>query len=359
MGSVFKRGDKWYAEFKVPGNGWVRRCTGARFKQSAEQILSRWEDEVAKGNIGIFEIQPIKFSAFCPKYLEWANTKKRPNTLRLERGIIGNHLKPFFGQTVLDRIQAADIDRYIANRKSNGVKARTINLETLLLSVILKRAVKGKHLARLPFEKIADFKLKETDSIKRLALNQSELSRLLASASGHNRLFIALLAYTGVRLSEAMFLSWDDIDLEREQIMIRPKPEHGFNTKSGKSRIIPLHPDLKEILDQEEKKVGWLFRNVKGERITTLRFGFYRACQKAGLKGISAHCLRHSFASLMIANGADAKTLSEILGHATPVITLTVYAHSFDSYRRQAINRLPSLEPEAGELVKFPGQKTG
>ena len=75
MGSVFKKGKYWYAEFKVPGKGWVRRSTGARFKQSAEQILARWEDDLAKGQVGIFEIEPITFADFCPKYLEWANTQ--------------------------------------------------------------------------------------------------------------------------------------------------------------------------------------------------------------------------------------------------------------------------------------------
>lgn len=359
MGSVIKKGSYYYIQYKVPGRGWVQRSTRTRLKQVAQEKLADMEYRIARNEIGILDIEPIKFSDFYPKYMLWAEAKKRLNTIKQNRSLIENHLKPFFGEKILDRIQPKDIDQYLASRKSEGAKARSINLELLLLSVILKRAKKENHLARLPFEKIADFKLKETDSIKRRALNQAELSRLLAAADEHIRIYIAMLAYTGVRRSEAMFLSWNDIDLDQDQINIGPKPEYGFNTKSGKNRVIPLHPDLKAMLEAIPNKTGWLFNNANGKRITEFRRSFKRACKMAGLEGISPHCLRHSFASLMIANGADPKTLSEILGHATPVITMTVYAHSFDSYRRQAINRFPSIDTGAGELVQFPGQKSG
>ena len=358
MGSLYqkKKDGFWYAIIKIPGRGKVWKSTGTRSKKIAKDILRHWENEVAKGNIGIIDIEPIGFSDFTAKYLDWAKIKKRPKTIELEISIIENHLKPFFQDKPLDRIQKADIERYREERKKAGVKNRTINLELTLLSCILKLGWERNHLSRLPFEKISELKLKETDSEQRRALSQAEARRLLESASGLTKLFIALLLYTGMRKSEAMFLSWDDIDLEREEITIRAKPEQGFAPKSGKARTIPLHPELKAILEKIPRKAGkgeWVFCDDKGDRIKEFRKSFKTACKKAGLEGISPHCLRHSFASLMIQSGADARTLSEILGHSSPTITLDIYSHCFDSYRRQAINRLPSFEPTAGEVIKF------
>jgi integrase len=357
MGSLYQRKNKiWYAIFSIQGkvnSQW--KSTGTKNKKLAQEILRHWENELEAGQAGIIKIRPLKFSDFGTEYLKWAVLNKRPNTVRLERGFIENHLKPFFGAWTLDRIEATDIERYKASRKTDPnhpVRSRSINLELTLLSLMLKKAVEWKNLRRLPVDKIA--KLPETDSMQRRALNQAQVSRLLDAASGQSHLLVAMLAYTGARLSEVMFLEWADIDLDRSEISIHSKPEHGFNTKSGKSRVIPLHPELKAMLEAIPGKSGWLFKDESGKRIKTLRRGFEAACRRAELEWVSAHCLRHSFASLMIQNGADVKTLSEIMGHSNPVITLQVYAHCFDSQRRQAIARLPSFAPEAGELVHFP-----
>ena len=355
MGYLVKKKKEgfWYAVIKIPGKGKVWKSTGTRSKKIAKEILRHWENEVAKGNIGIIDIEPIGFSDFTAKYLDWAKIKKRPKTIKLEKGIIENHLKPFFQDKPLDRIQKADIERYREERKKAGVKNRTINLELTLLHRILKLGLERNHLSRLPYQKLSELRLKETDSERKKALNQAEVKRLLEFSEGKTRLYIALLYYTGMRKSEALSLSWDDIDLEREEIIIRAKPEQGFAPKSGKARTIPLHPELKAILEKAERKGKWVFCDDKGDRIKEFRKSFKTACKKAGLEGISPHCLRHSFASLMIQSGADARTLSEILGHSSPTITLDIYSHCFDSYRRQAINRLPSFEPTAGEIIKF------
>ena len=358
MGSLYqkKKDGFWYAIIKIPGRGKVWKSTGTRSKKIAQEILRHWENEVAKGNIGIIDIEPIGFSDFTAKYLEWARIKKRPETYHRELKIIRTHLKTFFQDKPLDRIQKADIERYREERKKAGVKNRTINLELTLLHRILKLGLERNHLSRLPYQKLSELRLKETDSERKKALNQAEVKRLLEFSEGLTQLYIALLYYTGMRKSEALSLSWDDIDLEREEIIIRPKPELDFAPKSGKERIIPLHPDLKAILENIPRNAGkgkWLFSNQKGERIKDLRESFKNACKKAGLEGITPHCLRHSFASLMIQNGVDARTLSEILGHSSPIITLNIYSHCFDSYRKQAINRLPSIEPTAGEVIKF------
>ena len=352
---LIKRGRVYHLDYFIPGRGRIRRSLRTGDRRKAERFKARIQTEFDQGNFGIVDLQPIRFADFCGKYLAWARDRKRPNTYRLESGIIKNHLKPFFGQWMLSQIQPEDIDKYISERRKTTITARSVNLELGLLSLMMKKAIEWKNLLRSPFTR--SVRLKELDSQQRRALNQAEITRLLECAQGNARLLIAILAYTGCRLSEAMFLSWSDIDLEREQITIQPKPAYGFNTKNGKSRVVPMHPQLKAILEDCEKKEGWLFKKPNGKRITSLRRGFETACRKADLEGVSAHCLRHSFATLMIQAGTDPRTLADLLGHSSPVITLQVYSHSFDSQRKLAIGKLPSFAPEAGEVIRFPVKK--
>ena len=235
---------------------------------------------------------------------------------------------------------------------------KTAFAELNLLANILRLAFEQNHLSRLPFEKLAKLKLKESDSQQRRALNQAELSSLIDHATSQTKLFIQVLAYTGMRRAEALFLKWDDLDFAKEEIRVTAKPEDGFlpKTKTG-VRVIPLHPDLKTALLLVEHKGPWVFSDDSGNRVKSKTKSFRTAARRAGLSGISPHCLRHSFATLLIHAGADPKSLSEILGHSTPQITLEIYAHSWDSFRRQALLKMPSLQPEAGQVVHFPGQK--
>jgi len=354
MGSLIKRKNGyWYGIFRLPGRVhpiWISLKT--KNKTEALRKFAQLEEQFE--STGILKIQEIRFSDFCKKYLDWAQGKKRYNTFRLERGIIENHLKPFFGSLNLNWIHQRDIDRYISERKKAKVKARTINIELGSLAFMLKKGIEWGHLRKLPFDR--NPKLKEIDSEQRRALTEQEVCRLLESAQGNAKLFIALLVYTGMRLSEALFLEWNDIDLEKEEIRVKSKPEAGFKTKSGRSRIIPMSPELKEILIEIENKSGWLFKNEKGERIKSLRKSFETACKKAGIEGITPHCLRHTFATLMIQRGVDARTLADILGHASPTTTLQIYSHSFDSAKRQAIRKLPSFAP-SGKIIPFPAKK--
>ena len=343
----------WYGLFRVPGRlnpVWVSLKT--KNKSIAVRKFSELEKQFEE--TGILKIQEIKFSDFAVKYLEWAKDQKSPGTLRFERMIIKNQFLPRFGSLNLNWLNQEMIERFIAERKKTGVRNRTINLELTLLSVMLKKAIDWGHLRTLPFKKKPS--LKTTDSVQRKALTIPEVALLLEKAKGNAKLLIAVLAYTGCRLSEALYLDWSDIDLENETITIKAKPEVGFKPKSGKSRVIPMAPELKTILEAVKEKQGWLFKSASGKRIITLRRGFEQACKDAGLEDISPHCLRHTFASLMIASGADARTLADILGHSSPVITLSIYSHSFDQVKKSAIRRLPSFT-EPSKVIPFPGSK--
>lgn len=169
---------------------------------------------------------------------------------------------------------------------------------------------------------------------------------------------IILALYTGLRIGELLALEWDDVDFSKGELTISKtcydgRDENGQycritgtpKTESSK-RTIPMPkqivPHLREIKKRSKSKyvVG------NGNKIITVRsyqrsFELLLIKQKIPHHGF--HALRHTFATRAIECGMDVKSLSEILGHKNPTITLKRYVHSFMEHKREYMNRLGKL----------------
>ncbi|TDE32454.1 site-specific tyrosine recombinase XerD [Nonomuraea mesophila] len=166
------------------------------------------------------------------------------------------------------------------------------------------------------------------------AIAVDEVERLIA-ASGpdgapltlRNRALLEVLYGTGARISEAVGLAVDD--LEDEQVRLRGK--------GGRTRVVPLGRYARSALDAylvrarpgllaHGRGTPAIFLNARGGRLT--RQGawevLHAAAERAGLKQISPHVLRHSFATHLLDGGADVRVVQELLGHAS-VTTTQVY----------------------------------
>jgi len=156
-------------------------------------------------------------------------------------------------------------------------------------------------------------------------LTGEEIQLLLAQPTAkdfkgkRDKAMLELLYATGIRVTELMSLNMGDINLEIGYIICR---------RQTKERIIPIYPRaasaLKEYINDErnfmlDENPDALFVNINGTRLT--RQGFWKIiksyAEKAGInKDITPHTLRHSFAAHLLENGADIKSLQEMLGHA-------------------------------------------
>ncbi|TCC34594.1 site-specific tyrosine recombinase XerD [Kribbella capetownensis] len=172
------------------------------------------------------------------------------------------------------------------------------------------------------------------------ALSVDEVTRILAAAAGaeaepavlatRDAALLEFLYGTGARISEAVGLAVDDIDLEAGAVLLRGK--------GSKERVVPVGSYARDALSayqvrgrpdlvQRGRGTPALFLNARGGRLsrqsawTVLR----RAAQRAGIaKEISPHTLRHSFATHLLDGGADVRVVQELLGHAS-VTTTQVY----------------------------------
>jgi integrase len=159
---------------------------------------------------------------------------------------------------------------------------------------------------------------------------------------------IRLVLATGLRIGELLGLRWEDVDLRKGTLRVERQwtraGVYGPPKTPTSVRRIPLSANLVEFL-REHKAQAFALRHAKTDdpvfasregtplshRNVTSR-GFGPAAKVVGLP-VSIHDARHAFASRMIAHGIDPVTLSNLMGHANPRITLDVYSHLYDRER--------------------------
>lgn len=155
---------------------------------------------------------------------------------------------------------------------------------------------------------------------------------------GRNRRAIYLMLYAGLRITEATELDWSDVDMEARRLTVR-------EGKGGRDRVVPLHDRLLNELAEVDPRdrIGAVAGRADGRPLAykSMSHVFDRWLPPRGIR-ITSHQLRHSFATQLLDNGADLRTIQILLGHAS-LDTTMVYLKVSDERAREAIDRLPSV----------------
>lgn len=167
---------------------------------------------------------------------------------------------------------------------------------------------------------------------------------------------IVLCLYTGLRIGELLALEWSDIDFAKGEISVNKSCHDSKKdgrycrlTEAPKTptsrRIVPIPKQLLPLLREQKKKSSSVF--VVGEdKVQTVRscqYSFSLLLRRIGVPHRGFHALRHTFATRALECGMDVKTLSEILGHKNPTVTLNRYVHSLMPHKHEMMNRLGKL----------------
>jgi integrase len=154
-------------------------------------------------------------------------------------------------------------------------------------------------------------------------------------------------------------LTWDDVELDRGVIKVtktvyREKDENGIwqlfidtpKTKAS-DRVIPLPEYILTMLekDKETAKSQYVVENKKGERmsIRSYQYIFEKLTERAGVRKLNFHALRHTFVTRAIECGMDIKTVADIMGHQNASITLNRYAHCMLDHKIEMMQKLPRI----------------
>jgi integrase len=295
-----------------------------------------------------------KVVCILEKHLEDRRLLIKPSTYWLYQGYLENHVKPFFSNLRCGRLNRETVQTFVTAKHENGLAATTIQSVFFFIK---------NGLANVVGKSIFEICLPKRDNAGVDVLTMDEQNRLDAAAGKSddiNKVGITLSLYTGIRVGELCGLMWQDIDFDEKQMHIRrtlqriksgngkSKTALAFQTpKSGSSmRSIPLPEFLIFILREHRvKSTGKYVLCLKGNVVEprVMQYRFKRLLEAAGIRERPFHITRHCFSVRALENCMDIKTLSEILGHASPVITLKKYAHVLDEHKRKSMERMTAV----------------
>ncbi|NJM05579.1 site-specific integrase [Candidatus Gracilibacteria bacterium] len=308
---------------------------------------------------------------WCATWLTTFATNLKPNICDDYYGVVRRYITNApIGKRRLDKLTPADVQAWV-NELSTRMQPKTVRNAHARLHKALEVAVRNSYVARNVASKI-ELPPVPTPDIQPLDVRQ--VQALLAAVAAHRWYALYRLAVNvGMREGELFGLTWPAIDFERGTVRIHQQLQRArkagkqdaprefilqpTKTKAGE-RTLKLDSDLVAVLrqhktNQEEE------RALRGERwrapwgtlvfttetggpmhISCLREHFRGVLAQAELPAVCFHDLRHTAASLMLANGVLLVTVSKILGHSSPAITATIYAHALDESKSTAIAAL-------------------
>lgn len=234
-------------------------------------------------------------------------------------------LAPRFADLPVDAITADLCRDYARERIAAGVSQGTVWTELTRLRSCLNWALKRRVVASIPYVWIP-----KKPPAKQRVLIPAEVIRLIdACVMPHIRLFVILAVITAARKGAILGLTWNRVNFEEQSIDLRePEIIDPLTKKARKSRaIVPMTEIARAALI--EAKAGALTDYAiewDGERVANIRKGFMAAAERAGLKDVTPHTLRHTAASWLESSGVEMEQIARHLGHRDPMTTRTVYA---------------------------------
>lgn len=302
------------------------------------------------------------------KYIDWLHSWLedyiRPSvklrTYERYKLIVEQHIKEKIGEMELDDLSPLILQKFITGllidgnrRTGKGLSANTVNA---VISVI-QSSLKTAHVLELRKEYVAGKlkrpKLKEKPVECFTRAEQKQIERFVLSGSKDKLYGILLCLYSGLRIGELIALQWSDIDFSKGILTVSKSCYDGKDgliidePKTASScRTIPLPKQLFPILRGIRKKSDSLFvvsNHGKPVSVRSYQRSFELILKKLKIAHRGFHSLRHTFATRALECGMDVKTLSEILGHKNPTVTLNRYAHSLIEHKTLMMNRLGNL----------------
>lgn len=334
MAWLFKRGKKWYIGFREGGKA-RSITTGTAVKKEALRKLDRFEADGGRP-----QTRKITLQEFTESYLLDCDSTHSPRWAKNKRLIFKNFLIPFFGaDTLIKNITTKKVDLYRAERLKT-ISKRTVNIETNCLMSALRKAVEWGELEENQLPRVKKFQ----ESRGRIRfLSREEIMAIREAAKAHSRemeAYVLLMLFAGLRSGEALSLRWVDVDLTQKVLYVDPRQD--WRPKSGKGRVIPLPADLYEFLDDRRKEIPDAVLIVHGQTTPyMLKRRFQRVVIAANLPtsgevAVTAHTLRHTYASYLVMRGVPLYTVSGLLGHST-VKTTEIYSHLAPDHLKMAV----------------------
>ena len=398
-GTIRQRPDgTWEARFVVghdPGTGKpIRKSVYAKTQKEVRQRMA--QAIAAVDNHEYFEPSKMTLAEWLDIWAAEYMGDKRYSTRRTYRANIETHIKPALGAVRLSQLAPHIIQKFYNTLLTSGCKkpkrdkngkiikkdgkpvcepapmsAKTVRNIHGTLTKALSTAVDIGYLRFNPADRVT---LPRIEKKELSPLTDAQVKDFLRESSNDElEIILKVILFTGLRESEALGLTWDNIDFQAgtikvcKQLQKRRLVDGGATlapTKNGRSRTLKPAPFVMELLDRQyreqaaqrlkmgdlwqgwqtaaERKTALVFTTPEGRSIsqTSLRYHFKKVVEAIGVPSCRVHDLRHTFAVLSLQNGDDIKTVQDNLGHATAAFTLDVYGHVSEKMKEDSAARM-------------------
>lgn len=389
-GSIEKRGKNSYrlsclAGYNLQGKPIKTTKTVHGTKKEAEIELAKFVADVQNGMV--IEGKSLKFSEFTEIWKrDYGSKELAPSTYKRYCRMLETRLLPYFGHFYVNKIKPTDImqfydllskDTQLVRKKDNEgnktlkpLSGKTILEHHRLLRAMLHKAVYWQVIVSNPAERVQPPKAKkpkrkyyDDDQCKILLENLEQLDEEQIKY----KTAIILTVFTGVRLGELMGLEWNDIDFRNGIVSINrssqyladtgvftkvPKTESSIREVAIPDFVISLLEEYKLWYDEQKSLYGelWinsnrLFVQADGKPMhpSTISKWFVKFIGQIGLPVINFHGLRHTNATLLIAQNIDVAVVAARLGHAQITTTFNFYVHPIIAHNKKAGFALENL----------------
>lgn len=302
------------------------------------------------------------------KYIDWLvqwienyiRSSVKVRTYERYKLIVEQHIKDKVGGIELNDLSPLVLQSFITellqcdNKKTGkGLAANSVNA---VISVI-QSSLKTAHLLGLTKEYMAN-KLKRPKLAEKPVecfslAEQKQIEHAIRSGKKDKLYGIILCLYSGLRIGELMALQWSDIDFVKGVLTVSKSCHDGKDgliidepKTTTSRRMIPLPKQLLPMMKAlKRRSVSPFVVSASGNPVSVRSYqrSFELLLKKLKIPHKGFHSLRHTFATRALECGMDVKTLSEILGHKNPTVTLNRYAHSLMEHKADMMNRLGKL----------------
>ena len=355
--SIFQRGETWYANYQFNGRQ-MRQSLKTANKKNAVRKARELDNRLAEGQSPA-KIEPATICDVVHAYKDYIDSEKRSKKTKNKYWTIFANVEALaikLGRSTIVQLDLTFIDKYRSQR-AKCCEPITVYHETVIIRQLVKFAVTRR---MTPHDPLLGLKLKRPKPTPQPYFDDAQIQQILSAALPPHDATFLVLAETGLRIGEAKWLTWSDVDFQANVIHVRAKDS--WKPKSGDERAIPMSATLRTFLEGRPRQSRWVLTAMpttqypsvdrqidEGRALRALK----RVLKKVELLG-KLHSFRHSFISRCLTKGIEESVVRSWVGHVDPHI-MRLYTHISSRISQDRIKLLgstPECRPLEGGLTE-------
>ncbi len=365
--NIYKRKDnRWEARYikgyHSDGTAKYGYCYGKTYREAKEKV-TRVKSALLDGKSVLTVPQKRRFGSYCDEWLQINRNRVKESTYVKYRGILEKHIKPRLGGCLVQSLTSVLIEQFGHELLcEERLSPKTVKDVLTVLHSILKYISRQFPGVLLMIE-IVYPKIPKNEMRVLTRSEQTDFVKYLIKDMDECKFGVLLALLTGMRIGEVCALRWENISLKDRTIKVNSTMQRLQNfdeNKSSKTKIVISDPKsdsstrLIPLTDYVMKLCQTRICRTPSAFVLTgdperymeprcMQYHLERYTEECRLEGVHFHTLRHTFATRCVEVDFEIKSLSEILGHSNPRITLERYVHSSLQLKRDNMDKLSSI----------------